>query len=135
MSWGNIKLDKADKTFSLYIRARDGKCKRCGRAGTPNAEGLPVIGLQCSHFWSRRNESTRYDPNNCDALCAGCHFRWGGDYREEYRDFKLKQLGKKDYQTLEILHNTYQKKDRVLALMIATALLESLETQYSPSNL
>jgi hypothetical protein len=127
MSWGNIKVDKADTLFSLYVRLRDKQCKRCGRAGTPDKDGRPVIGLQCSHYWSRRSESTRYSPENCDALCAGCHFRWGGDYREEYKAFKQKQLGDKGYKMLEVLHNSYQKKDRKLAYLQAKTLLKEYE--------
>lgn len=127
MSWKQIKLDKADQTFSIFIRLRDKKCVRCGRVGTPDKDGRSVIGLQCSHYWSRRSESTRYDPSNCDALCAGCHFRWGGDYREEYKDFKMKQLGEKGYKALEVRHNTYQKKDRKLAILQAQALIKTLE--------
>ena len=42
-----IKIDPADKYFSLYIRERDNnKCRKCG--GTS--------GLQCSHFQGRRKE-------------------------------------------------------------------------------
>lgn len=126
MSWKSIKLDQADRLFSLFIRARDKKCMCCGRAGRPNKEGLPVIGLQASHFWSRKHESTRYDSENCDALCAYCHFRWGGDHRDEYKEFKLTQLGTRRYQLLEFRHNTYQKKDRALAVLQAKELLKTL---------
>lgn len=33
MSWFTIKLDKADRLFSRYIRLRDGRCVRCLRNG------------------------------------------------------------------------------------------------------
>ncbi len=120
----NIKIDQADKLFSLYIRLRDKHCVACGRVGEPDKEGRSIIGLQASHYWSRRNESTRYDTENVDSLCFHCHHRWGGDYREEYKAFKMKQLGKKRYQTLEILAHTYKKKDRKMELIKAKALLQ-----------
>lgn len=124
MSWSTIKIDKADQTFSLAIRLRDKCCVSCGRSGFPNAQGFPVNGLQCSHYWSRRNESTRFDEQNCDALCVSCHQKWGGDYREEYKKFKIKQLGKKRYDLLEMRHNQYQKKDRKLSLLVAKQFLK-----------
>lgn len=122
MSWG-LKIDAADRVFSQYIRRRDKwTCVACGRK---HPEGAGTLGN--SHYWSRRNESTRFEPDNCDALCnMPCHHRWGGDYRGEYKAFKLKQLGEKRYKTLELQHNTYQKKDRKLALLIARELLKSI---------
>lgn len=127
MSWGNIKIDPADKIFSLYIRARDKRCQRCGRPGMTDASGLPVLGLQNSHYFGRRAESTRFHPSNCDALCARCHQIWGSENHEEYRRFKLKQLGSRGLLELELLHNTFQKKDRKLALVVSKALLDSLK--------
>lgn len=119
-------IDPADRIFSLYIRARDKACRACHRPGQPNADKLPVIGLQASHFWGRRAENTRYEPDNVDALCANCHSLWGGEYREQYKAFKRKQLGEKRYISLELQHNTPKKKDRVMALIIAKALLKTL---------
>lgn len=40
-------------------------------------------------------------PDNCDALCYGCHARWEGNKQGEYRDWKLQQLGVKVYDLLE----------------------------------
>lgn len=94
---GKIKLKPADVTFSNLIRERDNwTCKRCGTKYTP-----PTSGLQCSHFWGRGNKKTRFDPLNCDALCYGCHSRMEGNKQGEYRDIKIKQLGKKGYDELE----------------------------------
>ena len=85
MSFGKITLDKADTMFSRYIRVRDKFCQRCGRKGEPNKDSEFIIGLQNSHYFGRGIESTRFDPDNCDALCAGCHQIWGSDDREAYR--------------------------------------------------
>lgn len=86
---------KADALFSRWIRDRDGKCVRCGKKEN----------LQNSHFWPRAWSSTRYDPQNCDALCYGCHYGnsqgWERAKQGEYRDFKMKQLGLDGYNELE----------------------------------
>ena len=37
-----IKIDKADKVFSQYIRLRDKRCMRCGSAVQFNEKGLPI---------------------------------------------------------------------------------------------
>ena len=117
-----IKIDPADTAFSLYIRTRDGwTCQRCGRQYVP-----PTNGLQCSHYFGRRRENTRFDPENCDSLCAGCHQYFGSDNREAYRDFKLKQLGQERHNWLILRANTYKKKDRKLALIVARELLRGI---------
>lgn len=126
MSFGNIKIDAADKTFSIYVRLRDKCCVSCKRIGERDMDGRAIVGLQASHYWSRRHESTRFDPENVDALCIYCHQQWGGDYRDQYKAFKVKQLGKKGYDLLELRHNQYQKRDRKLALIVAKALLKEI---------
>lgn len=92
-----IKITKADSLFSKRIRERDNwTCQRCGTRYDP-----PTSALHCSHFWGRSNKCTRFDPLNCDALCYGCHRRWESNKQGEYRDFKIRQLGKKGYDELE----------------------------------
>lgn len=122
-----IKLDKADKMFSRYIRLRDRRCVRCGRRGENDKKGDSIKGLQCSHFFGRGKESTRFDPDNCDALCFGCHRYWGSDDFESYRTFKIKQLGKKGFDRLVARANTPVKKDRKLAYIISKALYEKVK--------
>ena len=86
-------MKQADDKFSLHIRKRDKKCARCGT--TKN--------LTCSHFWARQHKGTRYDPENCVAVCwMPCHkYHWEKEKQGEYRDFMLKRLGKKKYDALE----------------------------------
>lgn len=120
-----IKLDPADRVFSQYIRKRDGKCLRCGSIVQFNDKGLPIT-HQNSHYYGRGKESTRFDPENCDTLCHGCHQYWGSTYREDYRNFKIEQLGKARFDALTLRANSYKKKDRKMALIEAKALLESL---------
>lgn len=120
-----IKRDYADEYFSRYIRKRDKECKRCHSAVQFNDVGLPVS-HQASHFFGRAKESTRFDPDNVDTLCHGCHQHWGSADREGYRQFKLTQLGQKEYDSLVIRAGTYKKKDRAMSLLEAKALLKSL---------
>lgn len=118
-----IKLDKADQEFSRYIRLRDQRCMRCGRIG----EGKDnIVGLQASHYFGRSRESTRFDPENVDTLCFGCHQYWGSTDREGYRNFKVWQLGEKGFDLLTLRANTYQKKDRKMSLIVARELLKTL---------
>ena len=117
-----IKIDKADTAFSLYIRTRDNwTCQRCGARFTP-----PTNILQCSHYFGRRRENTRFDPENCDALCLSCHQIWGSDDRESYREFKLGQLGQEGYNWLILRSNTYKKRDRKMSLIVARELLKGV---------
>jgi hypothetical protein len=119
-----LKLDKADSTFSQYVRARDGwTCVRCGGYHEP-----PTKALHCSHYFGRGREGTRFDPENADALCHGCHQYWGSADKEGYRNFKINQLGQKGFDLLTLRANTYKKKDRKMSLLEAKALLQSLDT-------
>lgn len=122
-----IKISTEDKIFSWFIRKRDGRCiyPGCYKHVELNAKGFPVT-LQASHYWSRRNEGTRFDPENVDTLCLSHHQMWGGDYRNEYTAFKKKQLGEKKYNDLRLRAHLYYKKDRKLALMFVKALWKSL---------
>lgn len=110
----NVKIDKADKLFSEYIRRRDGQCMRCHKKGKGNKG---IVGLQNSHYFGRSRENTRFDEYNADALCFGCHKIWGSDDKEGYRNFKLKQLGKKKFADLEFRAALYKKRDRILAAL------------------
>lgn len=115
-----IRIDKADQVFSEYIRRRDNRCVRCGKYQGEWKR------LQCSHFFGRRKESVRFDPQNADGLCAGCHIYFGSN-PESCRAFKLAQLGEDAYNALCVRANTPARKDCKLALIKARALLDSLE--------
>jgi len=105
-----MKLDKADQEFAKYIKNRDNwQCQRCFKQYSPGDRGL-----HCSHFYGRRKENTRHEPDNCVALCYGCHKYFDETDREAYRDFKLVELGGKRFDTLKVQANTHKKKDRKL---------------------
>jgi hypothetical protein len=119
-----IVLDKADSIFSKYVRElADNRCVRCG--GT--------TGLQASHYFGRAKEGTRFDPDNVDCLCYGCHQYWGSTDREAYRAYKLKQLGENGFKLLQARAYGYHKKDRKLAYIVWSAaykkLLQEKESQ------
>jgi len=101
-----IKIRIADKEFSLFIRNRDNWiCRRCLTTYPKGSQGL-----HNSHFWGRGRENTRFDPENCDALCFGCH-QYFGSNPAEYNEWKLKQLGEKKFNNLKIRAHTLTKKD------------------------
>lgn len=122
----NIKIDKADSTFSQYIRLRDMKCMRCSSPVRLNDKGLPASHTN-SHYFGRGRENTRFDPQNADTLCMACHRIWASDDREGYRNFKIKQLGKKAFENLCIRAEMYCKRDRKMAYIVAKELLKSLK--------
>lgn len=62
-------LKKADNIFSEKIRTRDGKCQ------FPGCKVNEFGKLQCSHYIGRATKSTRFDPDNCIALCWLHHFK------------------------------------------------------------
>jgi len=70
MSRFKSKIDKYDKTFSEFIRLRDGCCQWCGKYRGD------IKKLECSHIFSRRHQGTRCDPKNAKALCSYHHQMW-----------------------------------------------------------
>ena len=92
-------MRKADDYFSLWIRQRDG---RCMHPDCRHKTDTWVKYMQNSHFYSRDEWATRYDPDNCDTAHPGCHkFKWEITKRTEYRKFKIEQLGKKRFNAME----------------------------------
>ena len=129
-----IKIDRADTIFSQFIRIRDGRCMRCGSPVAFNGAGMPVS-HQCSHYFSRGRESTRFNPENADTFCFTCHELMEKEkqdkkeYRGEYTMFKVRQLGENGFKILKMLAYSYKRKDRKQSLMIVKALLKSLNQQ------
>lgn len=64
---------EATRLHSLVVRTRDRCCQGCARPGYLNADGLPVMGLECAHILRRGLASTRTDERNGIALCSWCH--------------------------------------------------------------
>lgn len=119
-------IAKADKEFSFFIRERDGRCL------FPGCTVQEIAQLQCSHYVERRHSSTRYDPDNCIALCWKHHFRdkyVGFEYQKQrmdvhgydgrYTQFMQKWLGPEKWKLLLQREKTSVKSSSVrIELMI-----------------
>ena len=118
-----VKERKTDKLFRQYIRKRDNfTCQRCQREYPDGGRGLHV-----SHYWGRARENTRFDPENCIALCYGCHMIWGhGDGRGDYVSFMKKRLGDKGYDLLQVRAYAYKKRDDKLDEIVIRELLKEV---------
>ena len=82
-----VKIDKIDQIFSKLVRERvEWTCECCGTYYPEDKR----MALHCSHYYSRRHQATRYDPDNAFAHCFGCHQRLGGDPGEFYRWYVAK---------------------------------------------
>lgn len=91
-----MKYFTADRVFSKYIRERDDwTCQKCGNKYEKGSRGL-----QNSHYFGRGRWTTRYDEDNCDALCHGCHRFWEKTDREAYREHMVDKLGEERYEKL-----------------------------------
>ncbi len=133
---GKVKLFPSDVLFSKYIRTRDNwTCQRCGKKYDP-----PTSALHCSHFWSRGNWSVRFDEDNCEALCYGCHSYLGGN-PVLHMEHKIAKLGQKRFDALRdrknehlksgqkkyLLSNDFRKEIR---LMLDNLIIKKSEDEY-----
>lgn len=82
-------IQKADKAFSLYIRARDPKCVTCGADTT-----------DCSHIFRRTHHSTRWNETNAVGQCRRCHFIHHNQSESYLHDYARKKLGARKYEEL-----------------------------------
>lgn len=105
-----IRIDPADRIFSQYIRTRDKKCRRCGSRVKFNGKGLPVT-HQASHFQGRGKENTRFNEDNVDALCHGCHMYFTANPAEHYI-WQVEMKGQKKVDEIILASNIYVKRDR-----------------------
>lgn len=132
MTWFKVKINFNDRKFSEYIRTRDGwKCQykfRCnGVLDYSDNRGA----LHCSHFQKRGKWTTRYDPDNCDAVCVPCHFFVENDSQGQktLEEWKEKQLGEQRYKALLIRANTTGRRDDKLTAIYIKQLWDSMERQ------
>ena len=109
-----IKIRKTDSIFSLQVRAKAGwLCESCGDGYGNNPQGL-----HASHYWGRGRENTRFDFDNCMALCFYCHMHLGhGDRRDEYTELMIKKLGNKGFKELKVRAFMYKKRDDKLVML------------------
>lgn len=125
-----MQLDAADTLFSKYVRKRDKwQCQRCGKQYREGDQGL-----HCSHFYGRTRESTRFDPENCDALCFSCHKFFDEKDHLAHVEWKKQRLGEERFKMLRIRADSFQKKDRKLALLTIKKMLEEYEHPTKDTN-
>lgn len=108
-----IKVDRADRIFSMYIRKRDKKCRRCRKPVEFNEKGDPIT-HQASHFQGRRKEATRFDELNVDCLCFSCHRYFTENPGDHYR-WQVEKKGQKVVDDIISRSNLHQKRDRKMA--------------------
>jgi hypothetical protein len=84
-----IKRTPADKAFSDCIRsAAEWRCERCH---TYYEEGRRM-GLHCSHYHGRGKWGVRFNVDNAEALCYGCH-QYLGANPNLHSEHKLELMG------------------------------------------
>jgi len=114
-----IKTTVLDRLFSEFIRKRavllTGGCEYCGaeKHDKPKNDGtyLPAWKqLQCSHYISRRNKSTRFDIDNCVGLCFSCH-QYLDSNPYIHTEWVKKKLGSNKLELLVIRGNKSIKPD------------------------
>ena len=108
----------ADALWSQYIRLRDrDTCQRCGvrPANQPH------------HIFSRRNLSTRHDPENGILLCFTCHRPIAHEDPETFREFLIKRMGEEAYQHLRLRAYAVTKPDFQMAILGLKILLHEEE--------
>ena len=117
-------LKGADKKFSDWLReSRDYTCEMCSKYEAP-----PTQRIQNSHYIGRAHKATRYDPNNCDVLCASCHHKMEDLKQYDYREWKIAKMGEEKHNQLLIkARSSLGEKDAIYHCMI---LLGAITTEY-----
>jgi hypothetical protein len=107
---GKVRIRPSDKLFSEWIRTRDKWCcQRCSKQYDPSIS-THRMALHCSHFQGRGKEATRFEPNNCRALCYGCHQYFTSHPGEHYA-WQVETLGQDVVDALVLQSNGYKKRD------------------------
>lgn len=114
-----LSLEKADEKISKFIRKRDGHCM------FPNCE--KTENLQCSHYFSRASNNTRFYPDNLITLCWKHHYgdkyigwEYAKQRKEEhgrdgaYTIFMKKWLGKDRWNELILRSRTSKKRSNAI---------------------
>lgn len=104
-----IKRTVEDDLFSKLVRERaNHTCEYCGKyCGAGHEHGR----LDCSHFFSRRHTSTRWEPLNAAAHCFTCHQNLG-ENPTVFTAWIKRHLGRW-YDVLEEKHNQTVKKSKI----------------------
>ena len=93
-----MKRCPEDILFTRYIKLLSGGyCKRCKKY-----LGIKSRGLHCAHWQSRGKWTTRFERDNCQALCYGCH-RYLDKRTLEKDEFFFEILGTKRAQEIAVM--------------------------------
>jgi len=74
----------------------------------------------------RGKEATRFDEDNADALCYGCHRYFTAQPAEHYM-WQVETKGQKTVDSIVLRSNQYQKKDRSMAYLYWKQRLKELK--------
>lgn len=104
-----MKRTPYDKAVSDVVRERaDWACEKCGVISEEGRNRAADKGMQCSHYYGRKHNSTRYDMDNCFCLCASCH-SWLEDRPADHRVFVISKLGEARHDELMRRHHQVKK--------------------------
>ena len=104
-----IKRTALDKAVSDLVRERSNwTCEKCGEVDTEAQYKGTSLRMQCSHVYSRKHLSTRYDLDNCFCLCASCH-SWLESRPVDHAAFARKELGDFLFEQLQVKHHKVRK--------------------------
>ena len=85
-------IKACDKLWAEAVTKRDkGICQRCGKPGKQN-----------HHIFSRRYLNVRHCLDNGIHLCGGCHIFFAHVEVEAFRDFIIKRMGQREYDSLKV---------------------------------
>jgi hypothetical protein len=99
-----IRITKADCDFATEIKARDlWICQRCRKYKPP-----PNRGLHCAHYFTRRTQATRLDPDNAMALCYGCH-QFVDSHAKEKEALWRREFGDERFEALMLRAHNVRK--------------------------
>jgi hypothetical protein len=91
-------IEQLDILTSIIVRKRDRSCVTCGSRRK----------LQCSHFYSRRYLSIRFNLINCNAQCRDCNLLHN-EMRAPYEDYMLETYGESAVAELDQLRRCMGK--------------------------
>lgn len=64
--------------------------------------------MDCGHYFSRRNMSTRFDEDNANAECSACN-RFNAEHLHGYRENLIRKIGTQRFTLLDVKHNQTRK--------------------------
>ena len=84
-----MKINIADKWFSIFIRLRDADEYGIVTCCTCNKQ-KHWKDVDCGHYIKRQHQATRYDERNCHAQCKACNYmEQGAEAKHEQHIEKL----------------------------------------------